>query len=141
MQYTTKDLDEMTRDDRWGGWGYLGERERMDPEFRARVDGILLEAAAIGDWTHEELFQFVNSRPGRHFADEATYVETSLLVKRYLARKHIDALMASLPPVHTVRGKTSAEGWAYGVTHDMDCPGCKNTPFTASPRSETYWAS
>jgi hypothetical protein len=29
----------------------------------------------------------------------------------------------------------------YGETHDMDCPGCVDTPFTASPRSETYWAS
>jgi hypothetical protein len=44
-------------------------------------------------------------------------------------------------PVHTVGGKTSAEGWAYGVTHDMDCPGCKDTPFLISPRSETYWSS
>jgi hypothetical protein len=32
-------------------------------------------------------------------------------------------------------------GIQYGQTHDMDCPGCANTPFTASPRSETYWAS
>lgn len=22
-----------------------------------------------------------------------------------------------------------------------DCPGCQGTSFTASPRSETYWAS
>lgn len=32
-------------------------------------------------------------------------------------------------------------GIQYGQTHDADCPGCKDTPFTASPRSETYWAS
>lgn len=25
--------------------------------------------------------------------------------------------------------------------HAMDCPGCMNTPFTLSPRSETYWSS
>ncbi len=32
---------------------------------------------------------------------------------------------------------------AYGRTHDMDCPGfgCAATPFTLSPRSETYWSS
>jgi hypothetical protein len=29
----------------------------------------------------------------------------------------------------------------YGRTHDTDCPGCQNTSFTASPRSETYWSS
>jgi hypothetical protein len=25
--------------------------------------------------------------------------------------------------------------------HAMDCPGCVNTPFTASPRSESYWCN
>ncbi len=44
--------------------------------------------------------------------------------------------------VHTIGGKPPPpEGWRYGQTHDMDCPGCINTPFTASPRSETYWSS
>ena len=42
---------------------------------------------------------------------------------------------------HTVHGEVNTEGWPYGTTHDMDCPGCQDTPFTASPRSETYWAS
>ena len=45
------------------------------------------------------------------------------------------------PKRHTVNGKTSDEGWAYGTTHDYDCPACQDTPFTASPRSETYWSS
>lgn len=46
-------------------------------------------------------------------------------------------------PRHTVRGQTSDEGWAYGTTHDMDCPACvaSGSSFLASPRSETYWAS
>ena len=45
-------------------------------------------------------------------------------------------------PKHTVRGgKDAREFGDYGVTHDMDCPGCKDIPFTASPRSETYWSS
>ena len=29
----------------------------------------------------------------------------------------------------------------YGRTHDFKCPGCQSSSFTASPRSETYWAS
>jgi hypothetical protein len=45
-------------------------------------------------------------------------------------------------PVHTVRGgKPAREFGGYGVTHDMDCPGCQDTSFLASPRSETYWSS
>lgn len=44
---------------------------------------------------------------------------------------------------HTVGGKTSAEGWAYGTQHDADCPACvaSGSSYTSSPRSETYWAS
>ena len=45
-------------------------------------------------------------------------------------------------PRHTVRGGLDARlHGGYGVTHDMDCPGCQGVPFTASPRSETYWSS
>jgi hypothetical protein len=45
-------------------------------------------------------------------------------------------------PVHTVKGGKPASIYGgYGVTHDMDCPGCQDTSFTASPRSETYWSS
>ncbi len=45
---------------------------------------------------------------------------------------------------HTIEGKPindDTNPGAYGRVHDMDCPGCINTPFTASPRSETYWSS
>lgn len=47
------------------------------------------------------------------------------------------------PYVHTVRGETSETGWPYGTTHDYRCPACvmSGASFTASPRSETYWAS
>jgi uncharacterized CHY-type Zn-finger protein len=37
-------------------------------------------------------------------------------------------------PLHTLRPGST-------MFHTMDCPGCQNTPFTASPRSETYWCS
>lgn len=46
-----------------------------------------------------------------------------------------------MPPRHTVNGKTSEDGWPYGTIHDMDCPGCKDVPYLASPRSEAYWSS
>lgn len=45
-----------------------------------------------------------------------------------------------LRPQHKIRGEIGAKG-EYGQRHDMDCPGCQDTPFTLSPRSETYWAS
>ena len=45
-------------------------------------------------------------------------------------------------PAHTVRGGKDASIYgAYGINHDMDCPGCKDTPYLISPRSDTYWTS
>lgn len=49
-----------------------------------------------------------------------------------------------LPP-HTIGGKAigADNPGEYGRTHDGDCPACvaSGASFTASPRSETYWAS
>jgi hypothetical protein len=61
-----------------------------------------------------------------------------------MTRKGLDEVpTVDCGPVHTVGGKTSVEGWPYGTTHDADCPACvaSGSSFTASPRSETYWAS
>ena len=44
-------------------------------------------------------------------------------------------------PVHRSRGRiVGREGIPYGQTHDMDCPGCADTPSLLSPRSDTYWS-
>lgn len=94
--FTAKDLRQAEADDRWGGFGYLGERKPLKAADRKRADALLLEAATIGGWTDEEFFQFCNSRPGRHYADEATYRDESTLIKHYLSRAHIDALMVEV---------------------------------------------
>lgn len=45
--------------------------------------------------------------------------------------------------VHTIGGRPIGPDnpGHYGRTHDFNCPGCIDTPYTISPRSETYWAS
>ena len=46
------------------------------------------------------------------------------------------------PPVHTVRGKPAGpERLALRHHPRHGLPGLSDTPYTASPRSETYWAS
>jgi hypothetical protein len=61
----TQTFDRMTGDNRWLGFGYLGERDHMlnstDPDQR------ILEVTA--DWTADELFHWANSKDGRWFAD------------------------------------------------------------------------
>ena len=46
----------------------------------------------------------------------------------------LQARIAPSTPKHTLRPGSD-------MFHTMDCPGCQDTPFTSSPRSETYWSS
>lgn len=76
---TIADLERMTRDDRWLGFGYLGERENLlhnadpeapaNPELVARMDADVLEEANTEGLSYEELFEWANSKLGRWFAD------------------------------------------------------------------------
>lgn len=76
---TTADLDRMANDDRWLGFGYLGERRNLltstDPEAPANptlveaTDQRVIDAANGWGWTYDELFAWANSKNGRWFAD------------------------------------------------------------------------
>lgn len=60
-----------------------------------------------------------------------------------LRERGLDGALDVTRVTHTISGRLIGPGnpGPYGRTHDMDCPGCQSTPFTASPRSETYWSS
>lgn len=72
-------FDEMESDERWLGFGYLGERRHAlddsDPESPARpelvqqADDLVLKVTASMGWTHEDLFHWANSKPGRWLGD------------------------------------------------------------------------
>lgn len=65
-------FDQMTRDDDWKGWGYLGERERnADHANRADADAFVIAYATSHNWTDADLFTWANSRNGRKFGDLA----------------------------------------------------------------------
>lgn len=74
---TYTDFNEMMKDERWLGFGYLGERAHAldgtdpgspaQPELVARIDELILDATR--DWTYDELFRWANSKDGRHFGD------------------------------------------------------------------------
>ncbi len=86
MTTKTVSFEDMTTDERWLGWGYLGERKRFldetDPDtlagsmtpadrvaYIAKLDAQVLTYAAGQRWSAEKLFRWANSRTGRHFAD------------------------------------------------------------------------
>lgn len=81
---TTADLDRMESDDRWLGFGYLGER-RNRREYAAteladraqtaalvelaRMDRDVLEEANVEGLSYDDLLVWANSKAGRWFAD------------------------------------------------------------------------
>ena len=79
--FVTADLDRMETDDRWLGFGYLGERRNfreavasgeVDPRFTGLADAVddrVIEFANHRGMTYEALFAWANSKNGRHFAD------------------------------------------------------------------------
>ena len=97
--HTTATLDRMELDDRWLGFGYLGERRNAltstdpgapaDPERVARMDADVLEEANIEGLTYDQLFAWANSKDGRWFADcygtrhAAQYLPSRTRLARY----------------------------------------------------------
>jgi len=98
---TVDDIERGYDDDRWGGWGYLGERQRSMVTARGRkqaehADARVLLYANEQGWTPEDLFQWTNSTYGRHFGDaffgwdrEPTAAEEALIERdaKLLLRK------------------------------------------------------
>jgi hypothetical protein len=69
---TITDLDRMANDDRWLGFGYLGERGHAaneSPETAALVDAHVIEIANGLGMSYDDLFQWANSKDGRWYGD------------------------------------------------------------------------
>lgn len=71
---TTADLDQMTTNENWGGFGYLGGRQNALDEGRtelvAKADAMVLGAANELEMTAIQLFnQWANLKVGRWYAD------------------------------------------------------------------------
>lgn len=66
----------------WGGYGYLGERRHVHASIVsgewpdtmwnrvAEADTFVVLCAVNNGWNDDRLFEWANSRAGRHFADE-----------------------------------------------------------------------
>lgn len=68
---TAADLDHMETDERWLGWGYLGERARAFENGRdiEEADTRALAAANAEGLDYEALFEWANSKYGRWYGD------------------------------------------------------------------------
>lgn len=81
---TTADLDRMESDDRWLGFGYLGERRNrreyattelagymqdLELDRLRRMDADVLEEANLEGLSYDDLLVWANSKHGRWFAD------------------------------------------------------------------------
>ena len=94
----TRIFDRMAQDDRFLGWGYLGDRGRFledtDPESTIGLDPIIeaddaiLEVTRDMGWTYDDLFTWANSKDGRWFADMAFGCRDLQGAMRYLRKQH-----------------------------------------------------
>lgn len=67
---TTADLRKASNDERWLGFGYLGERARQDDLVLCEaVDQRIIDAANDAGWEYEDLFAWANSKLGRWLGD------------------------------------------------------------------------
>jgi hypothetical protein len=66
----------------FGGWGYLGHRNRT-----LKTDILLLEAANKLNFTNEDLFSWANSISARHFMDH-----NPTTIKSFLASILLDGV-------------------------------------------------
>ena len=108
-EITKNDLIKMTQDENWGGFGYIGEKqgilnslvemhftkenqERQIKEamhYMDSVDNSIVEYANENGWTYEKLFAWVNSKMGRHFANEMFMGDDNLLyVDRWITARN-----------------------------------------------------
>lgn len=71
MTLTVADFDKMTTNEKWLGFGYLGERRNALESGRdttAADESAIAEANRLG-LTVEELFEWANSKNGRWYGD------------------------------------------------------------------------
>jgi hypothetical protein len=76
---TTEDIALGYSDERWLGWGYLGERDRAaDAGIDTRhADEVALRFANANGWNREDLFHWANSKDGRWYGDWAFGCDTT----------------------------------------------------------------
>jgi hypothetical protein len=66
---TYTDFDTMTENPEWLGFGYLSNRLHLSEIDRAAGDALVLAFATDEGWSDAALFEWANSKSGRHFAD------------------------------------------------------------------------
>lgn len=79
---SAKQIVALEKRDDWQGYGYLGERRHLDAAVVSRewpdtmwnrlgeADLMVIVSAAHNGWDDDRLFEWANSKQGRHFADE-----------------------------------------------------------------------
>jgi len=85
-------FDELAKDDRWLGFGYLGERQNQLADNRKDpldADALALQSAIDEGLTYDELFEWANSKFGRWYGDcmfgsDGTHAEKYLPTRKLI---------------------------------------------------------
>ena len=69
---TVTDIEGAYEHPEWLGWGYLGERQREESRRKVETaDKAVIRFANEEGWDYDQLFWWLNSKPGRWFGDAA----------------------------------------------------------------------
>lgn len=100
MAFTIQSIEDMKQNEEWGGYGCLGERDNVrdsvksgerpaeDLQKVAETDAKIVEYANARGVSEAQLFDWLNSRNGRHFADQMFGWPGTTEQKRATAGKH-----------------------------------------------------
>ena len=109
-RFTVRDIEAAYENPEWGGYGYLGARQNEPSSAKRRLmDNAILAVANEDGWSKRFFFEFLNSKPGRHFEDELhqgvlpTRPELSAKLRRSYVSWLLKDPLFSTRGVHRVR--------------------------------------
>jgi len=83
-------FDDLTKDERWLGFGYLGERRHQNHQPQTEADLLALETAIGRGLTYGQMFTWANSKYGRWYGD-CMFGCNGQHANEYLPTKHLPA--------------------------------------------------
>jgi len=74
--FKPKDIDRLAEREDFGGYGFIGTCEHQNKRLQQKARTAVCRAATTLGFTDDQFFEWLNSRPGRHYFDDI-YANTS----------------------------------------------------------------
>jgi hypothetical protein len=68
-RFVPKDIDRLAEREDFGGYGFIGTVEHLPKKAQQKARTAVCRAATELGFTDDQFFEWLNSKPGRHFCD------------------------------------------------------------------------